>query len=98
MALTGVKGNASLDRVLVLSPIDDKSPLSSTGMVDPRLFTGENKLHAIRDEQTALWHFKYESGVLPPQLKQQFTGFKALRKHAEDYFKKRNIQIKEVIG
>lgn len=97
MEVNGVKGVRSVDRVLVLEPIDGKSPLSSTGMVDPRLFTGENKLHAIKDEQTALWHFKYDMGVLPPQLKQEFTGFPKLKTFADNYFKKRNIQIKEVL-
>ena len=93
-----IKANASTDRILVLEPIDDKKPLSSTGLVDPRLFTGENKLHAIKDPQTCLWHFKYEQGILPPTLKGQYTGFNQLKKTAEDYFTKRNMKIKEVIS
>lgn len=97
MAIEGVKQNASTDRIIVLETVDKKQPLSSTGMVDTRLFTGENKLHAVRDNQTCLWHFKYDMGVLPQPLKQQFTGFKALLKFAEDYFKKRNIRVTEVM-
>lgn len=95
--MEGVKQNASTDRVLVLKPLNGKDPLSSKGMVDKRLFTGENKLHAMRDNQTCLWYLKYESGVLPPEMKQQFTGFKALKKFADGYFSKRNIEIVEVL-
>lgn len=86
------------DRLLVLRPMDGKKPTSSTGLVDPRLFTGDNKLHAKKDSGSCLWYFKYDSGGLPPALKDQmFTSFKALMKYAEDYFRKRNVEIKEVI-
>ena len=88
---------ASWDRVIVLEPIDDKQPLSSTGLVDPRLFTGENKLHAIKNPQTCLWSLKYDMGIVPPPLKGQYTGFNALKKFCEDYFNKRNMRIKEII-
>jgi hypothetical protein len=88
---------ASSDRVLVLEVIDGQKPLSSTGLVDPRLFTGENKLHAIKDTQTCLWHLKYDQGIVPPPLKGQYTGFNQLKKFCEDYFQKRNMRIKEVI-
>lgn len=92
-----IKKNLNPDRILVLSPIDGKAPLTSIGTTDPRLFTGENKLHAVKDLQTCLWSCKFEMGVVPPYLKQQFTTFNALRKTVEDYYKKRNVQIKEVI-
>lgn len=85
------------DRILVLSVIDGKAPRNTTGMVDTRLFTGENKLHAIMDTQTTLWSFKYDMGILPQPLKHKFTSFKILKKHAEDYFRTRNIEIKEII-
>jgi len=87
----------SSDRILVLKVIDRKLPLDSTGMVDRRLFTGINKLHAIMDSQTCLWHFKYDMGILPHQLKQNFTSFKKLKTHADLYFKTRNVEIKEVL-
>lgn len=71
--------------------------LSSTGLTDPRLFTGENVFHAIMEENTCLWYMKYDSGVLPPPLRgRKFTSFKLLRQAAEEYFKARNIEIKEV--
>lgn len=88
----------SPDRTLVLEPIDGKAPLNTIGMVDKRLFTGENELHAIMDLQTCLWKLKYNSGIVPEPLKQQFTGFRALHKFCEEYFRKRNIRIKEVIN
>lgn len=86
----------SHDRILELAVIDGKAALSSTGMVDTRLFTGGNKLHAIMDLETCLWRFKYDDGILPQPLKGVFTSFKALRKFAEEYFLKRNIRITEV--
>lgn len=87
----------SPDRILVLSVIDGKAARSSTGMIDPKLFTGENKLHGKMDTATTLWYFQYENGILPQPLKTKFTSFKALKKHADDYFKTRNIEIKEVL-
>lgn len=88
----------STDRILMLEVLDGEKPLSSTGLADPRLFTGENRLHAVMDRETMLWNFKYDMGGLPPQLKDmRFTSFDAMLKHAGDYLKKRNIRIKEVI-
>jgi hypothetical protein len=89
----------SADRILKLEIVDGKKPLNSMGMVDPRLFKdGEdgNKLHAIMDPETCLWSFKYEKGIVPPALKGTYTGFKALKKHADNYFETRNIRITEV--
>lgn len=87
------------DRVFVLEQIDDKAPLSSLGVIDKRLFTGENKLHCTRDEGSYnLWYFKYDSGVVPERLKGlRFTKFDQAKSHAEKYFSERNIRIKEVI-
>lgn len=82
-----------MDRVLLLEPIDGK-PLSSKGVVDPRLFTGENKLHAIRTDNDQLWSFKYEAGAVPEPLKDKFTSFSKLLKHAEVYFSTRNVRVK----
>lgn len=86
------------DRLLVLEPEEGKKAQSSKGLDDPRLFSGENKLHALMDPETCLWGFKYDKGMSPPQLKDvKFTTFNAALKHASDYYKKRNIIIKEVI-
>lgn len=83
------------DRVMLLSPMDGKTPKSSIGQTDPRLLTGENKIHILKEVNTNFWYFKYEMGGVPEALKCKFTGFKQALKHAENYFAKRNILIKE---
>ena len=85
------------DRVLSLSQIDGKAPISSTGMTDRRLFTGETQMHGVMDPQTCLWSIRYEGGKLPIELEQRFTSFQALLKHAQEYFQKRNVKIEELI-
>lgn len=86
------------DRQLILKPIDGTKSKSSTGLIDPGLFDGTNTLHVKKDSGSNLWYFKYDRGGLPPVLKDQmFTGFKAAYKYAEDYFRKRNVEIKEVL-
>ena len=85
------------DRIFILGVIDDKKPKNSTGMVDTRLFTGENRLHAKMDPETCFWYFQYDAGILPQPLKTKFTSFPSLKRHAQEYFKNRNIEIKEVI-
>ncbi len=84
------------DRILVLGPMEGKKPLSTGGLADPRLFTGENRLHAIKDPATCMWYLKYEMGIRPEEMKQMFTTFSALKKFAERYYAKRNIEIKEI--
>ena len=86
----------SNNRTLVLKPVDGKKAASSTGLVDPRLFTGGNNLHAIKMPPYGLWAFKYDSGGLPEPLKQKFTSFKALFDFAKVYFLKRNLEIVEI--
>lgn len=86
----------SPDRILVLKVKEGQNPKSSKGLIDNRLFTGENKLHAVMDQQSALWTLKYEQGAVPGALQCAFTSFRALKAHAETYFKNRNIEIVEV--
>jgi len=85
------------DRILVLKVKEGQKPKDSTGLVDPRLFTGENKLHAIIEPQSGLWYFKQEFGGLPQPLKQKFTKFSSALEHARRYYESRNIDIVEVI-
>lgn len=87
----------SEDRILVLKPIEGMGPRDSIGNIDHRLFKGENKLHAIQDPRTCMWSLKYEDGRLQEALKQKFTNFKTLLDFTREYFKKRNIEITEVI-
>lgn len=86
----------STDRVLQLEVADNEAPLNSLGVVDKRLFTGNNNLHAVMDDQTMLWSMKYDTGNIPPPLRQKFTSFKLLLHAAQEYFKTRNIRIKEI--
>lgn len=99
MAIAAETKMKAADRIITLEPIDGKKPLSSTGLVDPRLFKdGEdgNKLRAVMDQGSCLWTMKYEKGGIPEGLQGQFTSVKALIKHAEDYFGRRNIRITSV--
>lgn len=86
----------STDRILVLSVMEGKKPLNTLGTQDPRLFSGENQLHAVMDTQSTLWRLKYDQGIIPPPLKGLFTSFKAILQHAREYYNKRNIEITEV--
>ena len=85
------------DRVLKLKIVDGKKPMNSIGMTDPRLFKGGNQLHVILGPNN-LWSYRYETGALPPTLRdQRFTTFQSAHNYASDYFKTRNIEIEEVI-
>ena len=84
------------DRVFSIKAIEGSSK-SSNGLVDSRLFTGDNKLHAVMDPASMLWSLKYEYGILPNAFKQRFTNFKVLHAFVQEYFRKRNIEIKEII-
>lgn len=84
------------DITLVLKPIDG-SPKNVHGIIDRGLFTGNNNLHAIMDDQTCFWKVAYENGKLPGGLKdQQFTSYSKLMSYVTTYFKERNIEIAEV--
>jgi len=82
------------DRVLVLEPIDGK-PRSVTGLVDIRLFSGENNLHLIRSSNN-MWKASYDSGTLPRDLKQSWSSFREAVKFLEGYYAKRNVRIARV--
>lgn len=85
------------DRRLILKVVDGKKPLSTSGLIDPRLFSGEHNLRAVRDPQNSLWTIKYQYGILPNPLQQSFTTFQGLLDHANNYFAKRNLDIVEII-
>lgn len=86
------------DRILVLKPIEGAKVLNGAGAPDPRLFKGENNLHIFIKPQTSLWRFRYDVGGLPEPLKQTFTKYNQAYKCAEDYFKRRGVEIVEVIN
>lgn len=84
-------------RVFKLEVIDGKKPKSSTGLIDPRVFSGENSFSAARDTRTNIWSFKVKAGGLPEALKQKFTTFPILLDYANKYFEGRNMKIVEVL-
>lgn len=87
----------SNDRILKLEVIDGKKPLSVLGNTDTRLFSGGQDLHLKMDPETCLWYFQYsQNGILPEALKGRYTGFKPALKQAEEYYLKRNVQIKQI--
>lgn len=86
------------DRIFVLKPMEGKPTLSSSGMVDNRLFTGENKLHAIYDYQRGTWTIKFDLGGPPEALKnQRFTHFSDLLAFVKKYYKSRNVDVVEAV-
>lgn len=88
--MTTQNGN---DRKLKLSKMEGKSTLTNSGTVDNTLLTGGNTLRIIRDEQTSLWHFKFDRGELPQPLKDQWTTFQKAFDHARMYYARRNIEV-----
>lgn len=89
------KYNRASNIELVLRPAEGKLPKDSTGLVDTRLFKGENKLFAYYDPQTNLWNSRYMLGITPLPLKQRFTTYNALIQHVKSYLKRRNIEVVE---
>jgi hypothetical protein len=75
--------------------MDDKKPVSSTGIVDPRLYKGGNKLYATRGEDF-LWYVKYDKGAIPPALQQKWTHFPRMVEDITGYFNSRNVAIKQI--
>ncbi len=67
------------------------------GLLDPQLFAEKNRLRVVMDSENLTWSFKYDRGVVPPQLKGKFSNFKTAKQHAENYFKTKNVKITEVI-
>lgn len=82
------------ERELVIQPIAGKKVLDA-GLVDPGIFKGTNKLRAFMNDH-GLWFMKYEHGLLPEPLKQQFTSISKLVAFTKDYLGKRNLEVVEV--
>lgn len=85
------------DRIIILRVQEGKKAKDSAGRVDPRLFSGDNKLHGIYDERTGMWNMRYETGGLPLGLQEKFTSFEDLLAHAKKYFRTRNVEVAGVI-
>lgn len=89
--------NVSNDRILVLEKIEGQTTKNSAGVTDNRLFTGDNKFHAIKDPVTNFWKLQMDKGLLSESLKQQWTTFGKLEKYLSEYLKRRGIIVKEII-
>jgi hypothetical protein len=95
---TNLTKNMSYDRILVLKPIEGtKGPLDTNGKVDPRLFTGDNQLHAKMDTEYGHWYVSYEKGLPAASLQQRWTSFPRMLQHLTEYYKQRNCYIAEII-
>lgn len=89
--------NRSSDRTLILEVMDGEIAKTTTGLHDPRLFTGEQQLKLRMEPDTCLWYLQYSNnGILPGGLKGKFTSSQQAVKHAENYFKHRNIKVSAV--
>lgn len=87
----------SSERILVLEPIEGQNVKTDKGLIDNRLFTGENNQVIVEmDGETLFWSFRYKSGILPEPLKQKFTTFKLAYEFAKNYFERRGLRIVEV--
>lgn len=89
--------NRSDDRLIEIKVIDGKKPVSVTGLVDPRLFTGENKLHLYKDPKDLLWTYKYDHGAVPKVLKQKFTTYTKALETLRVYLNNRNLEITRIL-
>ena len=83
------------DRLILLEPMEGGAK-NTKGMVDNRLFTGENKLHAKLDPTNCQWYLQYDSALIPESLRGRWTSFNKLKEHVEQYFHKRNVKIKAI--
>jgi len=86
----------SNDRIIYLRKIEGQKIKDSLGNVDPSLFQGGNRVHAIMDPQTCLWEIKYDKGIVPPIMKQRFTSYPKLMAFLELYFRKRGLEVEKV--
>lgn len=84
-------------RVFVLKPMEGRSPLTSSGAVDKRLFSGENNLVAVRDIDKGMWVLRYLKSSLPAGLDVQFTEFNQLVAFVKQYFLKRNVEVTDIL-
>lgn len=82
-------------RELKIALKEGKTAKNSSGLIDTRLFNGENKLFCIMDEY-GNWFFKYQNGLLPEPLKCKFTRVSKAVEYAKQYFAKRDLEVTEV--
>ena len=91
---TVAEKNHAPERELVIKPMEGKM-VKGSNLIDSRVWKGDNTLKTIQDE-TSLWGFKFEKGLLPEPLKQRFTSASKAIAFAKEYFAKRNLEVIEV--
>lgn len=84
-------------RFFTLTPMEGKKAMSSSGLPDARLFTGETKIYGIYDADRGTWSLKYDGGTVPGGLQGEFTEFQKLSEHVIHYYKMRNVRAEAVI-
>ncbi len=87
----------SSNRELKLKVMDDKAPVSSIGLLDKRLFKGDNSLWAVLDPHYGFWSFRFTHGQVPIELQNNWTTFQNALKDAKTYFAGRNVEIYEIV-
>lgn len=90
-----VKKEQSTDRVFKLTQRPGTKTLTDTGLVDQRLFKGDNRLHAVMEPASCHWFMRYDKGGLPEPLKGRYTSYPKLVEAAATYFSARGVDIKE---
>lgn len=84
-------------RKLQITPLEGQTVTTSKGMVDPRLWKGENELYAEMDNTTCMWRLRYKHGMLPPQIQGTYTNFDKAFKAATKYYSTRGLEVTRVI-
>ena len=87
--------NHAPTREIIIKPMEGFKTLDSAGVVDTRLWKGGNSIYAIMGDG-GIWHFQYQSGILPEALQGKFTALSKLVTFAKEYFRKRNLEVVEV--
>ena len=96
-SLKTVDKNAKDDRIIHMQKKEGEKIRGATGLVDNRLMTGDNKLHAVFEGHTCLWYLKYEKGGMPEPLRdKRYTSFRKAVDAAELYFGKRGLEITKI--
>ncbi len=88
--------NQTSDRILILKVKPGKEGTNSKGLTDPRLFKGENRLHAFVDPVTMLWRLRYDFGIIPDEFRRSWTKFNLLLEFVTKYYEQRNIDIVDI--
>lgn len=84
------------DRIFTLKPMEGKKALAANGLVDQRLFTGENRIHVMQNE-SSLWFLRLDNGIVPPGINQLYTSSARAIETMKGYYARRNIAIQEIL-